>query len=55
VKDNYTLLYKKYHMVVTEGRFFQMPRHFRMACIGKPEIMEDGLQRLESALKDSFL
>jgi len=55
LKKFHTLLYKKYHMVVTEGRFFQMPRHFRMACIGKPEVMEDGLQRLEAALKDSFL
>ena len=36
------LLYKKYRMVVTEGRFFQMPRHFRIAGIGKPEVMEDG-------------
>jgi aspartate/methionine/tyrosine aminotransferase len=54
LKKFYDLLYKKYRMVVTEGRFFQMPRHFRIACIGKPEIMEEGLRRLEAALKDSF-
>jgi hypothetical protein len=54
LKKFHTLLYKKYHMVVTEGRFFQMPRHFRIAGIWKPEIMEDGLQRLEAALKDSL-
>ena len=48
------LFYKKYRMVVTEGRFFQMPRHFRMASIWKPELMEDGLRRLEAALKDSL-
>jgi len=54
LKKFHALLYKKYHMVVTEGRFFQMPRHFRMACIGTPEVMEDGLRRLEAALKDSL-
>ncbi len=52
VKKFYAQLYKKYRMVVTEGRFFQMPRHFRMAGVQDPEVMKDGLQRLESALKD---
>jgi aspartate/methionine/tyrosine aminotransferase len=55
LKKFHALLYKKYHMVVTEGRFFQMPHHFRIAGIWKPAVMEDGLQRLEAALKDSFL
>ncbi len=55
LKKFHALLYKKYRMVVTEGRFFQMPRHFRIASIWKPEVMEDGLQRLEAAMKDSFL
>jgi aspartate/methionine/tyrosine aminotransferase len=54
LKKFHTLLYGKYHMVVTEGRFFQMPRHFRMACVGKPEVLEDGLRRLEAALKESL-
>jgi aspartate/methionine/tyrosine aminotransferase len=54
IKKFYVLLYKKYRMVVTEGRFFQTPRHFRIASVCKPEIMEDGLQRLEAALKDSL-
>jgi aspartate/methionine/tyrosine aminotransferase len=54
LKKFHALLYKKYRMVVTEGRFFQMPRHFRMASVWEPEVMEDGLQRLEAALKDSF-
>jgi len=49
----YSLLYKKYHMVVTEGRFFQMPRHFRMAGVCDPETLVRGLQRLDEALKDS--
>lgn len=50
----YTQLYKKYRMVVTEGRFFQMPRHFRMAGVCAPEALANGLQRLEEALKDSL-
>ena len=52
IKKFYAHLYKKYRMVVTEGRFFQMPRHFRMAGIWSPEHMASGLRRLESALKD---
>jgi len=50
----YSRLYKKYHMVVTEGRFFQMPRHFRMAGVCDPETLVRGLQRLDEALKDSL-
>jgi aspartate/methionine/tyrosine aminotransferase len=49
----YDTLYKKYRMVVTEGRFFQMPRHFRMAGVCAPGKLAQGLQRLEAALKDS--
>ncbi len=55
VKKFYSQLYGKYRMVVTEGRFFQMPRHFRMAGVQDTEVMKDGLQRLESALKDSLV
>lgn len=53
VKKFYPLLYEKYRMVVTEGRFFQMPRHFRMAGIWSAEVMQDGLARLEMALAES--
>ena len=53
IKNFYAQLYKKYRMVVTEGRFFQMPRHFRMAGVLAPEAMKKGLRRLELALKDS--
>lgn len=55
VRKFYPVLYEKHRMVVTEGRFFQMPRHFRMAGIWSPEVMEDGLARLEKALKDSLI
>jgi hypothetical protein len=40
-------------MVVTEGRFFQMPRHFRLAGVCAPDKLDRGLQRLEEALQDS--
>ena len=55
IKKFYAHLYKKYRMVVTEGRFFQMPRHFRMAGVLAPEVMKKGLRRLEMALKDSLV
>ena len=54
IKKFYLQLYRKYRMVVTEGRFFQMPRHFRIAGIWSPAFMAKGLGRLESALKDSL-
>ncbi len=49
----YDTLYKKYRMVVSEGRFFQMPRHFRMAGVCAPGKLAQGLQRLEAALTGS--
>ena len=52
-KRFYEVLYRKYRTVVTEGRFFQMPRHFRMAGVCAPGKLAQGLQRLEAALKDS--
>jgi aspartate/methionine/tyrosine aminotransferase len=55
IRKFHELLYRKHRMVVTEGRFFQMPRHFRMAGIWAPEVMEKGLRRLESALKESLV
>jgi hypothetical protein len=55
IKKFYAQLYKKYRMAVTEGRFFQMPRHFRMAAVLPPEAMKKGLRRLEMALKDSLV
>ncbi len=50
----YAQLYEKHRMVVTEGRFFQMPRHFRMAGTCDPETLAKGLPRLEEALKESL-
>ncbi len=55
VRKFHSRLYGKYRMVVTEGRFFQMPRHFRMAGVQDPEVMKDGLQRLEAALRESLV
>ena len=51
----YAQLYKKFRMVVTEGRFFQMPRHFRLAGVCDPETLAKVLPRLEEALKDSLV
>jgi aspartate/methionine/tyrosine aminotransferase len=53
MKKFHARLYKQYRMVVTEGRFFQMPGHFRIAGVCAPDMLDDGLRRLESALKDS--
>ena len=55
VKKFHDQLYKKYRMVVTEGRFFQMPRHFRFAAVSDPGTLANGLQRLEAALKDALM
>jgi aspartate/methionine/tyrosine aminotransferase len=55
VKKFHARLYKKYRMVVTEGRFFQMARHFRIAGVCAPETLADGLLRLEEALRDSLI
>lgn len=55
IKKFYAQLYKKYHRVVTAGRFFQMANHFRLAGVCAPEILADGLRRLEEALRDSLI
>jgi aspartate/methionine/tyrosine aminotransferase len=55
IKKFYAQLYKKYRMVVTDGRYFQMPRHFRLAGVSDPETLAKGLQRLDEALQDSLL
>jgi len=55
VKKFYAQLVRKYRMVVTDGRFFQMPRHFRLAGVSDPETLAGGLQRLDEALQDSLL
>jgi aspartate/methionine/tyrosine aminotransferase len=47
-------LYSEQRMVVTEGRFFQMPRHFRIAAVCDPAALATGLQRLETALGDAL-
>lgn len=54
VKKFRARLYDHYRMVVTEGRCFQMPRHFRIAGVCDPVTLADGLQRLEDALRDSL-
>jgi aspartate/methionine/tyrosine aminotransferase len=38
---------------VAPGRFFEMPRHFRLGLGGDPEMTGEGLRRLGQALADS--
>jgi len=49
----YDVLRNKYKMLVTRGALFQMPRHFRFAAIWSPEVMREGLRRLEAALAET--
>jgi hypothetical protein len=51
----YSVLREKFAMAVTAGAFFQMPRHFRVAAVWDPGIMEEGLNRIESALKETAI
>ncbi|HSQ34729.1 MAG TPA: pyridoxal phosphate-dependent aminotransferase [Candidatus Binatia bacterium] len=55
MKKFHARLYKGYRTVVTDGRFFQMPNHFRMAGVCAPEPLAEGLRRLEGALRDSLI
>jgi hypothetical protein len=49
----YSLLLQKYRMVVTPGKFFRMPNHFRFAAIWSEGVMKDGLRRLGLALAET--
>jgi aspartate/methionine/tyrosine aminotransferase len=46
------LLKEKYETTVVPGRFFEMPGHFRIAFCGPTDVLEAGLQRIESALDE---
>lgn len=55
MKKFHARLYQGYRMVVTEGRFFQMPNHFRLAGVCPSDTLAEGLRRLEGALRDSLI
>jgi aspartate/methionine/tyrosine aminotransferase len=46
------LLSEKYETSVVPGKYFEMPAHFRIGICGPTDILEAGLQRLESALDE---
>jgi len=46
------LLREKYETSVVPGRFFEMPRHFRIGLGGATEMMAEGLRRLGCALEE---
>ncbi|MBA3652477.1 MAG: aminotransferase class I/II-fold pyridoxal phosphate-dependent enzyme, partial [Chthoniobacterales bacterium] len=46
------LLRDKYETSVVPGRFFEMPRHFRLGIGGETENLRAGLERLAAALDD---
>ncbi|MGH9775683.1 MAG: pyridoxal phosphate-dependent aminotransferase [Candidatus Acidiferrales bacterium] len=44
------LLREKYQTTVAPGRFFEMPRHFRLGLGGDSGVLEEGLRRIGCAL-----
>lgn len=46
------LLREKYETSVVPGRFFEMPRHFRIGIVGETKVLEEGLERLGQALDE---
>jgi aspartate/methionine/tyrosine aminotransferase len=43
-------LRENYAASVVPGRFFEMPEHFRIGLAANPEMMREGLGRLDEAL-----
>lgn len=50
VEDLAPRLRERYETSIVPGRFFEMPGHFRLGIGGTPDIVEEGLKRLEAAL-----
>lgn len=50
--DFCALLRQKYETTVVPGRFFEMPRHFRLGLGGNTADLQEGLTRLGAALHD---
>ena len=46
------LLRTKYDTTIVPGRFFDMPRHFRLGICGETEMVREGLLRLGKALDE---
>ena len=52
VEEFCSLLREKYETSVVPGKFFEMPRHFRIGLGGDIEMTAEGLRRLGSALEE---
>ena len=52
VEQFLALLREKYETSVVPGRYFDMPKHFRIGIGGEPEMTRVGLERLTLALDD---
>lgn len=48
----FSLLREKYDTTVVPGRFFEMPRHFRLGIGGNTSELRGGLERLSAALDE---
>jgi aspartate/methionine/tyrosine aminotransferase len=48
----FRLLREKYETTVAPGRFFEMPRHFRLGIGGNTSELRGGLERLSAALDE---
>ena len=48
----FKLLCEKYETTVVPGKFFEMPRHFRLGIGGETAVLREGLERLSAALEE---
>ncbi len=49
------LLRERYETSVVPGRFFELPAHFRLGIGMDTQILEEGLSRMDGALKELYL
>src|SRR5882672_11473108 len=52
VEDLCAVLTEKYDTAVVPGRFFESPQHFRVGMCAEPELFNEGVTRLGSALDE---
>jgi aspartate/methionine/tyrosine aminotransferase len=52
VEDLCAVLTEKYDTAVVPGRFFESPKHFRIGMCAEPELFNEGVKRLGSALDE---
>jgi aspartate/methionine/tyrosine aminotransferase len=52
VEDLCAVLHEKYDTAAVPGRFFESPQHFRVGMCAEPELFQEGVKRLGSALDE---